>query len=194
MSSAGQAAWRPPLSVPQQQQPPPSALATTGPSLNYFMLKLPEAIPLLMIAKLHPNAILPTKATNAAVGFDLFAFDDYEIPPESIQVIKTGIRATPPNGHYLLVTGRSGLSQRGFLVIQGTIDPDYTGDISVIVHNVNRCTLYVQRGNRIAQMIPIKFASSCVSVVMNVTELARNDALAIAAGARGTRGFGSSGI
>lgn len=158
------------------------------------MLRLPEAVPVQTIVKLSPRAILPTKATPAAVGFDLHALEDCDIPCWNIRILRTGIRATPPNGHYFRLTGRSGLTSRGFLVQQGVVDPDFTGEICVIVHNVNNYTLDVKRGDRIAQMIPEKYAANCTSVVVELAELASRDDFALASGMRGDRGFGSSGI
>lgn len=168
--------------------------AAIGSPLNYYMLKLPEAVPVLTIVKLSPDAILPTKATAAAVGFDLYAMDDTEIPGFSIKMLRTGIRATPPIGHYFRLTGRSGLTTAGFLVQQGVIDPDYTGEILVIVYNANNQSLYARRGMRIAQMIPEKYAANCTSVVLEMSNVSANDQLQEAAGARGARGFGSSGL
>lgn len=158
------------------------------------MLKLPEAAPVLTIIKLYPDAILPTKATFAAVGFDLYAIEDSEIPAGSIRTLRTGIRATPPSGHYLRLTGRSGLTSQGFLVQTGVVDPDYTGELLVVAFNANNFTLNAKRGNRIAQMVPEKYASNCTSVVMELTQVESIDKVEHASGTRGTRGFGSSGV
>lgn len=171
-----------------------SSLPSVNVPMNYYMLKLPEAQPVLTVTKLDPNAYLPTKATASAAGFDLYALEDSEIPSFFIKTLRTGIRATPPSGHYFRLTGRSGLTTAGFLVQQGVIDPDYTGEILVIVYNSNTCNVKVQRGNRIAQMIPEKYAENCVSVVMELSQVTAKDEIAKASGLRGNRGFGSSGI
>lgn len=170
------------------------ATPTVGAPLSYYMLKLPEAVPVMTFIKLTMNAILPTKATVAAVGFDMYAMEDSEVPSWSTRTIRTGIRATPPCGHYLRLTGRSGLTSQGFLVQTGVVDPDYIGEIQVVAFNANNFTLNVKRGNRIAQMVPEKYASNCTSVVMELSQVASNDELEQASGSRGTRGFGSSGI
>lgn len=174
-------------------QPPIQAPATVGTS-NFVLLKTPETIPVMTIAKLDHNAILPTKATTAAAGFDLYAPYDFTIPGFSVRTISTGIRATPPDGHYLMITGRSGLSQQGILTISGTVDPDFTGNIGVILFNTQPQPYEGIREQRIAQMIPIKSPINCATVVMNQSDLVLQDHLARAAGARGARGFGSSGF
>lgn len=185
--SGGAGSWRQQAFYPPQFTPTPS-------SVNYYVLKTPEAIPVMMIAKLDSNAILPTKATTAAAGFDLYSPYDVDIPAWTIKTIPTGIRVTPPSGHYLMITGRSGLSQRGLLVLNGTVDPDYSGDVGIMIFNTTNFTVSFSRSQRIAQMIPVKFASNCTSVVMNQSELIHSDTLSLAAGGRGARGFGSSGL
>ena len=157
------------------------------------MLQIPEAKPVLAVAPLYETAILPTKATFEAVGFDLYALDTVVVEAWKTGLIRTGIRATPPVGHYLRIAGRSSLSVQGFLVLAGVIDPDYTGEIKVMVLNANENPFICHRGNNIAQMVPEKFAVNCTAVVLTPEAMARNDAAAVAAGARGDRGFGSSG-
>lgn len=186
------AAWNP--NVPLIQTVTLQATPTAGTPLSYYMLKLPEAVPVLTIIKLYSDAILPTKATLAAVGFDLYALEDSEIPSWSIRTLRTGIRATPPCGHYLRLTGRSGLTSQGFLVQSGVVDPDYTGELLVVALNATNFKLNVKRGNRIAQMVPEKYASNCTSVVMELSQVESQDRVELASGSRGLRGFGSSGI
>lgn len=161
---------------------------------NYYVLKTPETVPVMVVAKLDPAAILPSKATPSAAGFDLHAPYDLSIPGWSVRTISTGIRVTPPGGHYIMITGRSGLSQQGILTISGTVDPDYTGDVGVMLFNTQPQPYEVLRDQRIAQMIPIRAAIDCTSVVMNQSDLVIQDHLARAAGGRGARGFGSSGF
>lgn len=96
---------------------------------------------------------------------------------------KTGISAKPPDGHYLRVTGRSGLSAKGIVVLTGVVDPDYTGDIQIMVHNTTEQVFHVPAGYKIAQMIPERYASECQVQVIS----------SLPSGARGSKGFGSSG-
>lgn len=158
------------------------------------MLKLPEAVSVMSIVKLSPQAYLPSKATPDAVGFDVYALEDVDVPSWQCTKLRTGIRATPPAGHYLRVTGRSGLTSQGFFVLQGVVDPDYSGEIMIIVFNSNNFTMNVKKGNRIAQLVPEKFAANCTVVVLENSSLAVSDAMRLASGSRGTRGFGSSGL
>lgn len=160
---------------------------------SFYMLQVPEARPVMAIVRLDDNAILPSKFTNDAVGFDLYALETTVIEAMKMGLISTGIRATPPSGHYLRIAGRSSLTLQGFLVQSGVIDPDYTGEIKVMIFNANDSPFICHKGNRIAQMIPEKFASNIAAVVVSSSSLAASDASAIASGARGDRGFGSSG-
>lgn len=158
------------------------------------MLKLPEASPVLTVVKLSSDATLPSKANEAAVGFDLFSAEDSFIAQESIVVLGTGIRATPPSGYYMRITGRSGLSSSGYIVLPGVCDPDYTGEIKIMMMNFNKWGCQIHKGDKIAQMVPEKYAPNCTVVVMDQTAMAATDALQLATGGRGDRGFGSTGV
>ena len=162
-------------------------------SPSFYMLQVPEARPVMVVARLDNNACLPTKFTRDAVGFDLYALETTVVEGTKMGLLRTGIRATPPAGHYFRVAGRSSLTLQGFLVQSGVIDPDYTGEIKVMVYNANDADFICHKGNMIAQMIPEKFANYCNAVVVDAASLAASDTAALAAGARGNRGFGSSG-
>lgn len=152
-----------------------------------YVLTLSEPIHVLSVFKLDPEAFEPTKATPAAAGFDVYALEETEIGLWSMGRVRTGLRILPPGGHYLRVTGRSGMTLCGALVQTGVIDPDYTGEIIVVFYNMNGAPLVIPRGLKIAQIVPEKYAVNCIMQM-------REELTPIAAsGSRGARGFGSSG-
>lgn len=57
------------------------------------------------IKAFREDANIPTKATEGAAGYDLYAWlkDQYEetylVPPHSVAVIKTGLNVNIPNGY-----------------------------------------------------------------------------------------------
>ena len=84
-----------------------------------------------------------------------------------------------------LVTPRSGLAIDhgvGLLNAPGLIDPNYRGEIKVIVHNTSERRYTVEIGDRIAQLLLVPYWAPELEVV---------DALP--ASERGSNGFGSSG-
>lgn len=109
---------------------------------------------------LHMDSIVPTRATKLAVGYDLHAY----LPTSSPLVLKPGARALIPTGVRLemhssmeaQVRPRSGLaSWHGVTVLNapGTIDPDYTGEIRVILINHGEDPFEVEHEMRIAQVV-----------------------------------------
>ena len=140
--------------------------------------------------KLSQDAIAPYKATEDAIGYDLFAPQDFVVQ-NGRNLVKTHIAIEIPPGYAADVRPRSGYSLKGFAdkdgqrcnadVLLGTIDPDYRGDVGVIIHN-NDGTFVIGKGQRIAQLVIHK----CEEVEFEeVDELAPS--------IRDFKGFGSSG-
>ena len=92
------------------------------------------------IKKLRKNAILPTKGSDAAAGYDAYACLDEDViimPGENIK-IGTGIAVEFPDDYWMGVYARSGLAaKRGLRPANcvGVIDPDYRGEIIVVIYN-----------------------------------------------------------
>jgi dUTP pyrophosphatase len=96
----------------------------------------------IKIKRLTKDVPLPIYATEQAAGFDLIAAEDVIIPPESTELVKTGLAIELPPGYELQIRPRSGITLKTKLRVQlGTIDADYRGEIGVIVNNINRAYL-----------------------------------------------------
>ena len=140
--------------------------------------------PKLKIVKKHQDAIVPQQASTKAAGFDLYSINDCIIPPSHVAVVDTGIAAQFPNNTYGRIASRSGLALNNYVEIKGgVIDPDYTGNIKVILHNFGTTNFKVKKSDRIAQMILEQYVSPSVQVT---TKLDTSD--------RGSKGFGSTGV
>lgn len=95
-------------------------------------------LPTVGFKKLHKDAIIPTKAHNEDSGFDLYALEDTIIYPGQTVIVKTGVAVDLPEGYDATGRPRSGNTSKTKLRVQlGTIDNPYTGEIGVIVDNVN---------------------------------------------------------
>lgn len=102
---------------------------------------------LLKYKKLSENAYTPAKGSRDAVGFDLFAIEDVDIPKMDRRVLKTGIGLEFPSGCYGRIAERSSVSEgTGLMIGGGVIDPDYRGEIKVIVINVGKYDALIRRG------------------------------------------------
>jgi dUTP diphosphatase len=140
----------------------------------------------LRVAKLKPEAVLPSKAHEGDAGLDLYACEAAHIGPGERWSIGTGIAVEIPEGHAGLVLPRSGLAKRhGISLVNGPglIDSGYRGEIRVLLLNTDPAEVFrVEPGDRIAQLVltPVVLAEPV-------------EAEALADSARGDGGFGSSG-
>ncbi len=140
----------------------------------------------LRIARLNPDASLPTRAHEGDAGLDLRASEAAHLGPGERWSVGTGIAVEIPDGHAGLVLPRSGLAQKhGIALVNapGLIDSGYRGEIRVLLLNTDPAEVFrVEAGDRIAQLVVVPIAP--VEPV-EATELADS--------ARGDGGFGSSG-
>jgi len=141
----------------------------------------------LHVTKLTPTAQLPVRATADSAGYDLFSTDSYVVLPGRRVVVSTGISVQLPPGTYGRIAPRSGLAvKHGLDTLAGVIDPDYTGEIKVVLQNLDQNQPFVIRpGYRIAQLILENFTvADVVEIPTENTPLTE----------RGVSGFGSTGL
>jgi dUTP pyrophosphatase len=132
---------------------------------------------------------LPAYQSEHAAGLDLLcavpSYAPVVIAPGARAMIPTGICIALPQGTEAQVRPRSGLAMRhGVTVLNspGTIDPDYRGEIQVILVNLGQNSFTVDRGMRIAQLViaATMQATLCEVAILDETT-------------RGVGGFGSTG-
>ena len=135
----------------------------------------------LPFVKMSSNAVTPTRATEQSVGLDLYSPANCIVPPCSQLLIPTQIKLGIPLGHYGRLALTSGLAVLHHLHVgAGVIDPDYMGEIKVLLINTAPCAHSIIRGDPIAQLILEKVS---FPVLKTVKELPPN--------ARGAKGCGS---
>ena len=136
------------------------------------------------VVRLKTEAILPTRATSGSAGYDLTAVQNDVIEPGSRRLIPIGVAIKLPEGVYGRIAPRSGLAvKKGIQVGAGVIDPDYTGEIHVLLFNHGSEPFEIRAGDRIAQLILERFEFHEVRQVDSITETLR-----------GSGGFGSTGV
>jgi len=99
-----------------------------------------------------PDSQLPDPS---GAGFDLFSNAEYVIQPGCRAVVSTGVTVNFPPGTYGHLASRTGLAvKHGLMVLADTIDPGYTDEIKVVLHNTDQKRAFVIRpGYRVAQVI-----------------------------------------
>ena len=144
----------------------------------------------IKIKKLHDDSKIPTKGSEYAAGYDLYAYIEdngmFEIKPFETVLVGTGVAITPPDGTFGAIFARSGLATKSGLAPAnkvGVCDIDYTGEYKVALHNHSNKTAYVHHGDRIAQLVFIPYV---VGDFVEVDELDKTE--------RGAGGFGHTGL
>ena len=108
----------------------------------------------LLFIKMSTNAVTLTRATEGSVGLDFYSPANYIIPPYSQLLIPTQIKLRIPLGHYGRLASKSGLTILHHLHVgAGVIDPNYTGEIKVLLINTAPHAHSIIKGDPIAQLI-----------------------------------------
>ena len=141
----------------------------------------------IRVKKLHPNAILPTYGSAEAVGADLYACLEapVSIYPGEVYWVSTGIALEVPAGCAGLVYARSSMGvKRGLAPANkvGVVDPDYRGEIRVVLLNHSNQPQTLQPGERVAQFVITPVLTPMYEEVEELTDTTR-----------GVGGFGSTG-
>ena len=103
---------------------------------------------------LSDNAVLPSRGSDEAAGYDLYSAQNGEVDPLKRILIKTNISIAIPKGYYGRIAPRSGLAYKnGIDVMAGVIDADYRGDVGVILFNSGMEAFTFKKGDGIAQLI-----------------------------------------
>ena len=139
------------------------------------------------IKRLNDLAKIPTRGSDKAAGYDLYAATSYDIEIESHKtvLIGTGLSMTPPEGYFGAIFIRSGIAaKRGLRLANSVavIDEDYTGEYILAVHNDTNEVQVVGAGERIAQLVFLPYVNAEFEEVDKLTETER-----------GAGGFGSTG-
>lgn len=145
----------------------------------------------IKVKKLNENAILPTRGSEYAAGYDLYALiEDNDntwitIPPHSTMKVGTGLSFELPNETFAAIFARSGLATKQGLRpanCVGVCDSDYRGEYIVAIHNDSDEEKIIKGGERIAQMILMPYIPM---TFVETDELSESG--------RGQDGFGSTG-
>lgn len=109
----------------------------------------------LKVTKIVPHAIVPSRATAGSAGYDLYSAEGYVVLPQHRVVVSTGIQIALPEGTYGRIAPRTGLAvKHGLDVGAGVVDPDYTGELKVVLFNHDpKQTFIIRPGYRVAQLI-----------------------------------------
>ena len=134
----------------------------------------------------NPDLPLPARQTPGSAGYDVASAEpDFVLQAGERRLVATGLAMELPDDVECQVRPRSGLALRHGITLPNspaTIDPDYRGELKVILWNAGADPVPIPRGTRIAQLVFARFVAPEVEEVDGLSE-----------SGRGTGGFGSTG-
>ncbi len=142
---------------------------------------------LIRVKKVSDTAVIPTRGSSFAAGYDLYAdlAEDVTIEPHTTVKIDTGLQFELPDGYFAGIFARSGIASRDGLRpanCVGVCDSDYRGNYIVAIHNDSDNVRTIQAHQKIAQMIVLPYLPLEFEEVRELSETKR-----------GAGGFGSTG-
>lgn len=139
----------------------------------------------MKVKKLYADAKIPTKGSDYAAGYDLYAMFNYDIKSRETEKVSVGITVEIPEGYFGAIFPRSGLATKQGLRLAncvGVIDSDYRGEWFVPLYNDSDRIRKIQQGDRIAQVVFIPYLNTTFEEVDCLSD-----------SNRGNGGFGSTG-
>ena len=141
----------------------------------------------IKVKKLNDKATLPTRGSEYAAGYDLYAAieNNITVPAHSTEKIGTGLSFELPDETFAAIFARSGLATKQGLRpanCVGVCDSDYRGEYIVAIHNDTDEDKIIEPRERIAQMILMPYIPM---TFVETDELSESE--------RGQDGFGSTG-
>ena len=144
-----------------------------------------------LMIRVHPdcphNDPILSPAREGDAGYDLRVWIDTGHPtvlrPHEMSNFRTGVYVKIPEGYWGAIRPRSStFAKKQLLVMGGTIDEGYTGEISIFIWNPMNNSISVEDGDRLAQLLLIPRFTPPIKIVGQLPETQR-----------GTEGFGSTG-
>jgi dUTP pyrophosphatase len=131
------------------------------------------------------NVDMPKQAHEGDAGTDIVIAESVTLPPWGRATVPTGLSMEIPNGFVGLMFPRSGLATKLGVSLSncvGVIDSGYRGEIGVPLINNNGREVTLKAGERVAQMVFVRYAEPRYVEVEGLAD-----------SKRGEDGFGSTG-
>ena len=138
---------------------------------------------ILRFSKTDPDVKDPEYIREGDIAFDLRSNEEIVLKSGEWKIVKSGLKLEIPEGYVGNIRDRSGLPAKFAIhTMAGVIDPNYRGEIGIVMINLSKADFKIEKDMRIAQMLIQK----CETVQFEeAKELSETN--------RGEGGFGSSG-
>ena len=124
----------------------------------------------------------PRKSHLPDSGLDLFLPCDLSIDSLETKTIGLGLGFAIPEGYAGMLVPRSSIADKGLLIQTAVIDPDYTGEIHLIITNCSKNRVRLKKDMRVCSLIVYSVLNAYIQIV---DEFEETD--------RGSKGLGSTG-
>jgi len=155
----------------------------------------------LKFYRIRTEAKMPVRAHSIDAGMDLFYCHDpieqagcfwepegeYRIPPGESCLVPTGLKVSVPENYMLEIKNKSGIAHKQKLIVGAcVVDPGYTGEIFVNLHNIGGSTKVIQQGQKVAQAVLVPVVTCGIEETSDDPSDTKTS--------RSSGGFGSTGL
>ncbi len=116
----------------------------------------------IRIARLRPDAMLPTRKHPSDAGLDVYAVDAVTVAPRSFAIVPTGITIEIPDGYVGLLKPKG---RNNHLLGAGVVDAGYQGEILVKVANLTDQPVVFEPGDAVGQLVILPVLTPAVEEV-----------------------------
>lgn len=135
-----------------------------------------------MKIKLFKNVTLPKKSHLPDSGLDCFMPESFSLQPLETKTIGLGIGILVPEGFAGMLVPRSSIAEKGLIIQTAIIDPDYTGEIHLIITNCSNNVVNIEKNSRVCSLVVYNVLNVRLDIVNDFEKTERNN-----------RGLGSTG-
>lgn len=137
----------------------------------------------MKVKRFKKTTRMPVKSHLPDVGLDIFTPKEFWLRPLETITIGLELAVSIPEGFAGMLVPRSSITERGMIVQTAVIDPDYTGEIHLIITNCSNNVQHIEEGQRVCSLVVYSVLNARIEEVEEMPETERN-----------TKGLGSSGL
>lgn len=105
------------------------------------------------------RAEIPKRKHYSDTGADIPMIEPGRIEPGETAVIPLGFGIDLPNGHTARMQVRTSIAKQGIMIQGCAIDAGYTGELSMIIHNISKEPFEWESGDRLGyiEVYPVQY-------------------------------------
>ena len=137
----------------------------------------------MKVKRFKKTTRMPVKSHLPDVGLDIFTPKEFWLRPLETITVGLELAVSIPEGFAGMLVPRSSITERGLIIQTAVIDPDYTGEIHLIITNCSNNVQHIEEGQRVCSLVVYSVLNARIEEVEEMPETERN-----------TKGLGSSGL